>query len=407
MSLILDRLVKIDVQVQVDYEDLQADVREAVDERIAGALGVQQGNDRLSDDSDDEDLDADPENIVASEVKDVLENADKVDAVLDLLFRYYDEAFRATSGTVRQGALEMLLTQFMNIILPTQRSRHTQFLLFHFAQTSPDFVDTFVGTCASTAFDKNQSTLVRQSAAAYLASFVARGMHVSPSIVRDVFEYIGAELNRLRIIYEPNCHGPNLRRYSAYYCLVQALLYIFCFRWRDLKYNDEEESDDEDSPRPYGYEHQWRPGVKEILTLNIFSPKLNPLKICQPDLVEQFAEIANRLGVIYVFGLLETNKRIHFTTSGSTSMGAYGHPSRETALSARKDDEHHYLDGYFPFDPITLPKSKKWVEGDCREWTGLPGGDNHDDDDSDSDVDDVEDSEVEDDTATEGSRDAL
>jgi len=409
LSLILDRLVKLDVRVQVDYEDLQAGAREAVDQQITRPSDNGFENDESSDDSDDgENPNIDAENTVAPEVKEVLENADKVDAILELLFEHYDEEFRSTSTTIRHGALDTLLTHFMTIILPTQRSRHTQFLVFHFAQTSPEFVDTFVGTCVSTAFEKNQPALVRQAGAAYLASFVARGMHVPSNIVRDVFDYIGIELSRLRGLYEPNCQGPSLRRYSSYYCLVQALLYIFCFRWQDLEYNSDEDSEDEQLPTPYRGDHQWMPGVKETLTQNIFSTKLNPLKVCQPDLVEQFAEMANRLGVIYVFGLIETNKRINFAQwSGATTMTAYGHPSRETALSARKDDDHHFLDGYFPFDPITLPKSRKWVEGDCREWTGLPGVDRDGDDESESEAEDVGESEVEEDTATEQSNDSF
>ena len=397
------------MRVQVDYEDLQADAREAVDQRIARIPGNLIDSDEDSDDSDeDEDPSEDLQGVVAPKAKEVLENADKVDTMLELLFKHYDQEFRSPSTTIRHGALDTLLTQFMTIILPTQRSRHTQFLLFHFAQTAPEFIDTFVGTCVSTAFEKNQPALVRQAGAAYLSSFVARGMHVPSNIVRDVFDYIGIELSRLRGLYEPNCQGPNLRRYASYYCLVQALLYIFCFRWRDLEYNSDEDSEDEDPPTPFEGEHQWRPGVKEILTLNIFSTKLNPLKVCQQDLVEQFAEIANRLGVIYVFGLIETNRRINFSqSSGSTTMSIYGHPSRENALSARKDDGHHFLDGYFPFDPITLPKSKKWVEGDCREWTGLPAVNDDGDDESESEVEEAGDSEIEEDTATDDSNDSF
>ena len=31
------------------------------------------------------------------------------------------------------------------------------------------------------------------------------------------------------------------------------------------------------------------------------------------------------------------------------------------------------LDGFFPFDPYHLPLSKRWLGGDYREWTGVPG----------------------------------
>lgn len=412
LSLITDRLVKIDVQVQVDYEDLEADGKDELAQGIAligkGAIGSADGFDNSGDDTDSSE-DTDDED--AQRAKDIKRNANKVDMMLDLLFKRYDEDFHAESAHVRLAARDTLMSQFMTIILPSQRSRHTQFLLFHFAQTSLEFIDTFVGTCISTAFDKKQLATVRQAGAAYLASFVARGVHVPANIVRDVFDLISIELDRLRAQYEPDCRGPSLRRYAPYYWLIQAALYIFCFRWRDLRYgpNDDDDDDDDDDGDdallPSVIEHQWRPGVKETLTMNIFGTKLNPLKVCQPDLVEQFAEIANHLGVIYVYGLLETNKRIHVSQfSSPMSLGAYGQPGRETALSSRSDDYHH-LDAFFPFDPIMLPRSKVWVDGDCRQWTGPPPRPDSEFE-SDSDDDGAEDSQVEEDTATDVSKDS-
>ena len=400
LALITDRLVKIDVQVQVDVEDLAEDVGEGLvhdltqvrDSFVEGLddLDVSDDGSCFSGESDVDDKETQKETQKENQrTKYIMRNVAKMDGILDLLFRYYDRDFSTTSMTARRNALETLLSQFITIILPTHRSRHTQFLLFHFAQTSPEFVDTFVGTCVSVAFDKAQPPIDRQAAAAYLASFVSRGSQVPANIVRDVFDYIGSELSRLRKQYEPGCRGPNLRRYSSYYSLVQALMYIFCFRWRDLEYSsDEDDSEDEDFSLPYELEHRWRIGVKETLSLNIFSTQLNPLKVCSPAIVTEFAKITNHLGIIYVYGLLETNKRIHLSQhTGSILSGSYGQPSRETALSARKDESQYYLDEYFPFDPYHLPRSKKWVEGDYREWSAIPGIDDEQADDSETEED--------------------
>lgn len=404
LSLVIERLVKIDVQVQVDYEDLEADGKDELAQEIAFTGNNKDKNfDDVNDTGDDTDTSDDEADEDAQRTKSIRRNASKVDMLLEVLFKRYDRDFKAASATARHAAQDALLSQFMTIILPTQRSRHTQFLLFHFAQTSSDFIDTFVGTCISTAFDKKQPANLRQAGAAYLASFVARGVHVSPSIVRDVFDLLSIELDKLRAQYEPDCRGPHLGRYAPYYCLVQAAMYIFCFRWRDLEYDPDVDEEDNDSPSPYGIEHHWRSGVKETFTRNIFGTKLNPLKVCQPDLVEQFAEVARQLDIIYVFGLIEANKRIHFAHLSNSRMGAYGQPCRETALSSRKDDEHHHLDAFFPFDPIMLPRSKKWVEGDCREWSGPP---KRPSDESASDSEDLTDSEVEEGTATDASRDS-
>ncbi len=412
LALITERLVKIDVQVQVDLEDLAEDFDDGL---VQGISQFQSDGDDDMDDSDSSDDESetgdgtgdDTGDVEAQRTKDITRNVEKMDVILDLLFSHYDHMFSNSAIEDRIRAFAILQSHFDTIILPTHRSRHTQFLLFHFSQSSPTFIDTFVSHCAGVTLDRNQPAMVRQGAAAYLASFVARGKHVPSSDVRTVFGYISRELDRLQVEYEPTCKGPNLRRYSTYYILVQALLYIFCFRWQDLEISPEEDfEDDDDLPAPYGIEHQWIPGVKETFDRHIRS-KLNPLKVCSPVIVTEFARVAYRLGVVYVYSILETNKRIRLSQFASTPSMEYGQPNRETALSARKDESHQHLDEYFPFDPYHLPRSKRWVEGDYREWTDIPGLDDDKAPESDSDDEDSGDSEVEEGTETDNTASSL
>ena len=394
LALITEHLVKIDVQVQDDLGDLTEDVGEGLVQGIPRLLTTMTEDADESDDSGDESetsdetMDAD-----SRRTKDILDNVEKMDIIMDMLFAYYTQTSTATAD--RESTLAMLLTQFTTIILPALRSRHVQFLLFHFAQKSPELIDIFVGTCVQIAFAKGRPAIIRQAAVAYLASFVARGVHVPANIVRDVFDYISSQLTRLRTEAEPTCRGPDLGRYSSYYSLVQALLYIFCFRWQDLKSSpdtDSEDVEDSDFPPAYVEEHTWRYGIKEALSANVFS-KLNPLKVCSPSIVSEFARIGNHLGVIYVFHLIETNKRIR--------LSKFVHNDRETALNARKDDGDQHLDAYFPFDPYHLPKSKRWIEGDYREWIDVQGGK----DTESEDEDEEDDSDIGEGTETEDSED--
>lgn len=398
LSLITERLVKIDVQVQTDLEDLADDFGEdVVHDMPKPRTSTSKSIDEEDESEEESDLSEDELDADAQRAKDITKNVEKLDYILDLLFTYYEPLFSGTSIRARDSALDVLFSQFTSIILPTYRSRHTQFLLFHFAQTSPALVDNFVGACVHFAFDKGRPSIMRQSAAAYLASFVARGIHVPSQIVRDVFDYIGGQLSIYRSEYEPNCRGPDLRRYSNYYSLLQALLYIFCFRWRDLEAGLEEQADEEDIPLTDDLTHVWIPGIKETFTQNIFS-KLNPLKVCSPAIVNEFAKIANHLGVIYVFHLLETNKRLRLSQfSGQFDRDlTHNVPERETALSSRKDETYQQLDEYFPFDPYHLPRSKRWVQDDYREWKSIPGLDEKVDDASGSEDDDEEDSDADD-----------
>ncbi|KAL8714798.1 MAG: hypothetical protein Q9220_001311 [cf. Caloplaca sp. 1 TL-2023] len=401
LALITERLVKIDLQVQEDLEDFAEDVEDGVVQQVPRSQTHLVSIDHDLDDSDeesnvDEEMDAD-----VSRTRDIAKNVEKMDCILDMLFTFYD---RLPLAGVRANAVDILLSQFMTIILPNHRSRHTQFLLFHFVQQSSEHVDKFVTTCLLTCFDKKRHIILRQAAAAYLASFVARGVHVSSEIVRNMWEYISTELKTLQREAEPGCRGPDLQCYTMYYSLVQALLYIFCFRWRDLESGPDEGYEDNDLPSIYGNEErQWIPSVKETLQSHIFS-KLNPLKVCSPAIVTEFARIAHHLRIVYVYHLLETNKRIRLYQSlGPRS--SYSQLNRETALTARKGEEYQHLDEYFPFDPYHLPKSKHWLENDYRPWTGIPGLDDDNEVDSESGEEEMVNSDVEERTETEDSKD--
>ena len=422
LNLITERLVKIDVQVQEDILDLAEDVGEGLVHDISRVGNTDDLDNESDSDDDSDDGGSDVFDAEAERTKEITRNVVKMDCILDMLFAHYAESFPKTtfiSPTTTDDAFNIfniILSQFTTTVLPTYRSRHTQFLLFHYAQKSYELMDLFCGACIQIIFDKTRPSLVRQSAAAYLASFVARGVHVPAHIVVDVFEYLSTQLKILRADYEPQCRGPDLQRFPIYYALMQALLYIFCFRWKDLQVRD---ADDDDLSHD-GYEERgernWIDGLKKAFEQNIYS-RLNPLKICVPIIVSEFARIANHLQVVYIFHIIETNKRInlaasHFGTPSSSipsSTQSLGNTywkggqgkdwqERQTALSVRKDDAYKILDGYFPFDPYYLPRSKRWVEGDYREWKGIRGLDPvvRADDESSGESEDDSESEMED-----------
>ena len=395
-ALITDRLVKIDVQMQVDLSDLDDEVAAA----IVQALTLNPSN-RGEEDVDGEDSDSDADSVTSDEsldndskrIKEVEGNVEKMDAILDLLFTIYDPSFTDPHSFEAASMFETLLGHFTNIILPTYHSRHTQFLLFHFAQKAEHLVDQFAGTCVQLAFESGRPAVLRQSSSAYLASFVARGAHVPAHVVRTVFELIGSHLDNMRADNELSCRGPDLQRYSTFYAMTQALLYIFCFRWRDLLASDELLDENDDAF--LGRDLNWTPGIKETLSRTIYS-KLNPLKICSPPIVSEFAKIARHLRFMYIYPLLETNKRIRLSQfASSRGNGALG----ETG-NGGNNESWHQLDAYFPFDPYQLPVSKRWVDPDYVQWKGIPGLDEEEDEDESGDEEDDGDIEVEDDTAT-------
>lgn len=361
-ALITDRLVKIDVQTQVDLEDFDDEVSDAI---VNSTFLIQnsQENDLESDTdsmTSDEDLSSS-----SKRVKEIRENVEKMDVILDMLFTTYSPYFSDPNSDEAISMFETLLAHFVNIILPTYRSRHTQFLLFHFAQKSEHLVDQFAGTCVQLAFLPGKPDILRQSAAAYLASFVARGAHVQPQVVQTIFDLIGSNLDQIRKENELTCRGPDLKRYCTFYALTQALLYIFCFRWRDL-ITSTELLENDDNTIDSDQELVWIPGIKEVLSRTIYS-KLNPLKVCSPAIVAEYAKIAHRLKFMYVYPLLETNKRIRLGQYSSVNTGFI---DRDTG-SAGYDNSWYQLDAYFPFDPYQLPVSKRWVDAEYVQWKSI------------------------------------
>ncbi len=103
--------------------------------------------------------------------------------------------------------------------------------------------------------------------------------------------------------------------------------------------------------------------------------------------------MAHYLRFLYVYPLIETNKRVRLARS---MAGGYlaGIGGRETALSQKRGDDMFLLDAYFPFDPYVLPRSKRWIENDYVQWKPVPGMPvERDEEESEGDDDDEDDDE--------------
>ncbi|ORY65972.1 RNA polymerase I-specific transcription initiation factor RRN3 [Pseudomassariella vexata] len=398
-DLIVNRLVQIDVQMQMDLDDL--DDRLAF--LVAAALKESQAAAENQDEDDGDDSDAesvfsdeeDDDANEASRVRKVTESIEKMDSIMDTLFQLYTPHFVNPESDEATKTFEDMLAEFSHIILPTYKSRHTQFLIFHFGQQSERLIDAFCGTCINIAFESQRPLVLRQAATAYLASFVARGAMVPGHIVRTIFEVLGYHLDQMRTLYETTCRGPDVRRYAPFYALMQALMYVFCFRWRDLIRSVPEDVDQDDPSSYLGQDIEWESDIKDILRRNIDS-KLNPLKVCSPAIVDQFATLAHRFQFMYLYPKIEANKRIRLSQFVSSAY-ANGGALRESGLDL-SDEGSQQLDSFFPFDPYQLPMSKRWIDDDYLQWKSISRDDEVDD--SDDGEPDGADDDIEEDTAT-------
>ena len=404
LSLVTERLVKIDVEIQQGIEILEYDEEE---DPMVG--NQKQTNYFLDDDtSDDSDADSDvssdlDETEEEKRIKAIREKISKLDAGMDFLFKHYSETILPDSQT---DELDQLLSLFTTFVLPTYRCRHVQFIAFHFAQLDADKSARFVSRCLSVIQGYGASNSSAVFGAAYLASFIARGARVPRSLVRDVVRFLVERIDTLRVSYVKDGCGPDIGRYQLFYASMQALLYIFCFRWREMLFNTSMHSTVSDDD--FDYEATGGllavPGLKECLHQAIFS-KLNPLKVCAPAIVGQFAAMSNHLKFLSLFSILETNKRVRlssFRTYGGSTQGTSALAKRDSALRTKSGESHHQLDAFFPFDPYKLPRSQRWIEGDYNGWRGIAGMkyvDAAEEDESEDDDEEEEEDEAEDDEA--------
>ncbi|RMZ76322.1 hypothetical protein DV738_g5030, partial [Chaetothyriales sp. CBS 135597] len=289
-----------------------------------------------------------PEQAARRQLKD---NIRQVDAIMDLLFAYYASLVSSSDLSVRHNAIDQLISHFHAHILPTYRSRHPQFLVFHFAQSDPVIVDRFITSCIKVLIDRHVSPHTRHAAAAYFAGFVGRGAHVSALVVHDCLDLLIDHLDDLRAKYEPGCHGPDLNRYGDFYAVFQAILYIFCF------------------PGGKATKLHFEDSLRDAIHAAIYSP-LNPLRVCTPVIVEQFAKLTFALELFYLFPKIEQNKQVRI------GNGANGRrPGRTSLLDLAVSDagrdmswvgDNGVLEGYFPYDPYELPLSRRWIDPDYR-----------------------------------------
>ena len=309
MELIISNLVKLDVDWQVelpaeddpvpdffdadrpeDADDLDEEQKEQVFawrvklQLVASQRRTSDDNDDAESDTDSE-LDEDDPNYDAEVVQ--IEKAaalgQKLDAIMDLLFRLYDRIFENPESDEARGAFQQMVSNFDKHILPTRRSRHTQFLIFHYSQKADFLMDAFLGELLLFSFQSNRQAALREAAVAYLGSFVARGANVTREIVRQVTTILCSRIRHFSELHKDRCRGPNLQKYRDLYAWFQALLYIFCFRWKDLVISPN--LVDLDEPLSYRkHEIHYIRDFRETL-LSLIGSRFNPLKVCAPAIV--------------------------------------------------------------------------------------------------------------------------
>jgi len=289
LTFITDRVIKIDTEIQADLDDLEDEQGEKLEAEIVGA-GMERNEDGAmtgaegemeeegegggEEEGEEIEGDGSGEEYGLDAVANIKDTVDKLDVMLDILFSYYSKSFPNKSvENPTQESIEsfgLIMKLFSGIILPTYRSRYTQFLVFWAAQKAPRFSDSFCVTAITKALDNTLQPGARQAAAAYVASFIARarlmpGQYVQIS-TKIMCRWLGAFVDQR----SAECEGPDVSKWGGFYSVCQAVMYIFCFRWKDLREVEEDE---------FGVIGERWMGFLQNLNKAITS-KFNPLKVC-------------------------------------------------------------------------------------------------------------------------------
>lgn len=490
-SAIIDHALQVDVAIQVELDELEDHGLEQagptnLDPVLDGdtdavsepetpedlALSVHAADDvldSLEDLSDEEGYDASDALSSAAPApaepswNEIAVLAGKLDAIMKAIYQFLDGHVGTLAHHdvhVRRHTLyQTLLGIFTRTVLTTFKSRHVQFILFWFASLDHEFADMFLGTllskslyatpAAGVAGESGESSVVlRIAAASYVASYVARARYIdAPTtrmVVLNLCTYMDACLEAFAS-QGRSASPPGARDHAVFYAVAQAVFYIFCFRWRDLRdgtVSDAPPVPDEDgmpslaatypttgslelspqlmpmlhasslssvsSTHSMQGERGWAPGLA-VVQRAITSP-LNPLRYCNAHVVQQFAYVAQHTGFLYCYSVLEANsqrsttdapaspavaRRVRGTTRESTPTAGTATARSAAAPTAPAALPTPALDVFFPFDPYRLRDSAALVRRLYRDWSDVaPDGEGLDEDEED-DEDDAPPSESE------------
>lgn len=395
LGLIVDRALMVDVEIQVELEELED--AEPTDselfefdpfDTIVGQEGdssdeEEDVDDGLSDLSSDASSDSGAEDTF-TDTRHIHDMVSKLDAILRLVFDHfnklhssiptvlvpYSPSLHSTITYDRDSQsyephtllaiqFHTLLAIFDRSILRTFKSRYTQFLLFWYASLHPEFSDLFLGLLVDKALfgSASASGVERAAASSYIGSFVSRAQFIDREGAQRTVKVLCAFLQaHLDAVEAGNAASNN---HSVFYAVVQSVFLVFCFRWRDLQ----EEPDEQEVGRK-----TW---ISELgVVQRVITSDLNPLKVCSQNVVHQFARIAQATDFTYCFSILEANKRAPYPVFAGVAPGSAGPQELHT---------------FFPFDPFKLPRSGEYIQGVYREWATVAIGDEDDEDDEDED----------------------
>ncbi|XP_058804012.1 RNA polymerase I-specific transcription initiation factor RRN3 [Phymastichus coffea] len=311
LCLIIDRLIALDVSVPPseiqNFED--GDMEEDEDEAIF--------------DMDDSTAKNNGKNTVDMQMKHP--GAQMLDICMEQILSYIHN-FCYVNGQLQIDPLKSiyndLLYAFEKLILPTYASHHVQFLMFYLCSFKSAVTEAFVRWLWQKVSNPNVAPILRQSAVLYIASLLARATYVTIGLIQGVLSEMSTWIHSYISSQDSlECANSDVRVHAVFYSVCQAMFYLLAFRHKDLM----------DGERNLRF--------LEGLNLNkIVTCRLNPLKVCQSAVVQNFAAVTRKYQLAYCYTVIERNARSNLPVQ----------------YSSNRYQSLNWLDTFFPFDPYRL-----------------------------------------------------
>ncbi|KAE8579731.1 hypothetical protein XENTR_v10024164 [Xenopus tropicalis] len=349
LELVVEKLLKMDVSAS------RQNIEEAEESAYQGG-GEQNKEEGLF--NMDEDL---QEMTTTSVVNETMAHpvAERLDILILTLCSYIKDVCLTNGALDLNKTKDMyrdLLAVFDKLILPTHASCHVQYFMFYICSFRLGIAEAFVEHLWKKLQNPNNPPVIRQAAANYIGSFLARAKFIPLVTVKACLDllvnwlhgYIDNQDAGSRAYCDVTVHGP-------FYAACQAVFYSFIFRHNQF------------------LEGNMRKGLAYLQNLNlerIVMCQLNPLKICLPSVVNFFAAITRKYQLVFCYTIIERNNRqmipIIRSSTGGDSVQVSFNP----------------LDSFFPFDPCILKRCKKLMDPFYQVWEesnteDLKGGQKH------------------------------
>lgn len=345
---IVDRLIEIDVEIR--WEDI---LREDDSNKVFmfhmnldddSALGVKDSDEGYSlADSTGPGCEAKQQHgLVATrpiqngELPTLDEMADKMDLMMDMTFEHLQLCVKQGHGN---QVFETLISSFQTTILDTYKSKFTQFLVFYLCSLAPATCgSSFASLLCDIFISKTRPPNTRMSAAAYLASYLARASYLPQSVVlesvRRLLEWCVSYAQLAEDRRNPCMSTADPVLHGVFYSACQAVMYVLCFRLKDLT---------EDS--------KLKRILRNLPLQELVEHHLKPLMVCLPSVVEEFVKQASIAQLVDCRAWADSKE----ICGAQQLAGSFGGEGR--------------LDMFFPFDPYLLKQSDRFIRPHFIHWS--------------------------------------